>query len=112
MPDRPPRYRPPVAPRQVDVSRPTAAARGYGSRWQRARLAFLAANPLCVRCEAEGRTTAATDVDHDTPHCGDYTLFWDESNWRSLCRSCHSKKTANEDGGFGRSSAAKPGGGA
>lgn len=98
MPDRPPRYRPPATPRAPDP-RPTAAARGYGSRWQRARLAHLAANPLCVRCEAEGRVTEATDVDHHIPHRGDYTLFWDESNWRSLCHSCHSKKTATEDGG-------------
>ncbi|WP_232338165.1 MULTISPECIES: HNH endonuclease [Bordetella] len=28
-------------------------------------------------------------------------LFWDTSNWQGLCWSCHSIKTAREDGGFG-----------
>jgi 5-methylcytosine-specific restriction protein A len=30
-------------------------------------------------------------------------LFWDQSNWQPLCHTCHSKKTAREDGGFGNS---------
>jgi 5-methylcytosine-specific restriction protein A len=28
-------------------------------------------------------------------------LFWDWSNLRSMTASCHSRKTATEDGGFG-----------
>jgi 5-methylcytosine-specific restriction protein A len=28
-------------------------------------------------------------------------LFWNRSNWQSLCHSCHSRKTASEDGGWG-----------
>jgi 5-methylcytosine-specific restriction protein A len=45
--------------------------------------------------------TEATDVDHIKPHKGDMTLFWDRTNWQSLCGPCHSAKTAAEDGGFG-----------
>jgi 5-methylcytosine-specific restriction protein A len=40
-------------------------------------------------------------VDHIIPHKGNYKLFWDKSNWQSLCKSCHDKKTAREDGAFG-----------
>jgi 5-methylcytosine-specific restriction protein A len=63
----------------------------YGRRWRRARDSFLAEHPFCVDCKA-----LATDVDHETPHRGDYERFWDETNWRSRCHSCHSAKTARE----------------
>ena len=85
--------------------RRTAAQRGYGHRWQVARLEFLRAHPLCVLCEAAGLLTAATVVDHITPHKGNYDLFWDQRNWQPLCRTCHNRKTATEDGGFGRTRA-------
>ncbi len=78
-----------------------SSARGYGSRWQAARRVFLMANPLCVECLKKGIITQATDVDHIIPHKGDRSLFWDQSNWQALCHSCHSRKTASEDGGFG-----------
>lgn len=68
----------------------SSTKRGYGYKWQQARLVFLNANPLCVFCDREGRTTAATVVDHITPHKGDMTLFWDRANWQPLCASCHS----------------------
>jgi len=65
------------------------AERGYGSRWQRARAAFLRHHPLCARCDAMGRIVAATTVDHRIPHRADRALFWDQGNWQSLCTSCH-----------------------
>ena len=34
----------------------------------------------------------ATDVDHIIAHRGDPKLFWDQSNWRALCHSCHSRE--------------------
>ena len=47
-----------------------------------------------------GLTEAATVVDHIKPHKGDYDLFWDESNWQSLCKHCHdSHKQRLENGG-------------
>ena len=72
----------------------TAAERGYGYRWQRARVGWLMAHPLCVMCEAEGKVVAATVVDHVVPHRGDMDLFWDNTNWQSLCGDCHKAKTA------------------
>ena len=78
----------------------TSSQRGYGYRWQKARERFLRANPLCVYCARVGRTTAASVVDHITPHRGDQTLFWDEDNWQSLCSPCHSSvKQAEEAAG-------------
>ena len=81
---------------ELDRQRPSAARRGYGSRWRRARAAYLARHPLCASCQAQGRVEPATVVDHVTPHWGDARLFWDESNWQGLCKRCHDAKTAHE----------------
>lgn len=70
-------------------------------RWEKERAAFLRAHPLCAECGRQGRTRAASQVDHIWPHRGDPGLFWDQGNWQSLCAACHSRKTAAEDGGFG-----------
>lgn len=75
----------------------SAAARGYGSRWQRARKKYLAEHIFCVECMKEGTYVKATDVDHIIAHRGDKKLFWDESNWQALCHSHHSQKTNRED---------------
>ena len=91
---------------QADRQRGTSHARGYGYAWRKARAIYLRANPLCVECMKEGRVTAATDVDHKTPHRGDSDLFWDRANWQPLCHSHHSIKTATEDGGFANACAA------
>lgn len=97
--------------------RGTAHERGYTSAWTKARTHYLRSHPLCVHCENEGVVTAATVVDHITPHrlkeaidSGDASwvarakaLFWDSlRNWQSLCKRHHDIKTAKEDGGFGR----------
>lgn len=67
----------------------SSTARGYGYRWQKARERHLQQHPLCVMCEAEGRVEAATVVDHIVPHRGDERLFWDRTNWQSLCKPHH-----------------------
>lgn len=41
-------------------------------------------------------------VDHIIPHKGDMELFWDRNNWQAMAKECHDKKTATEDGGFGK----------
>jgi 5-methylcytosine-specific restriction protein A len=81
--------------------RGTAAERGYGSRWQKARKTYLAHHPFCVECQKAGKVEPATVVDHRIPHKGDPVLFWDENNWQGLCKRHHDIKTAKEDGGFG-----------
>ena len=87
--------------KQIDDRRGSAASRGYDSRWQRARVHYLRVHPLCVRCQDAGKVTAASVVDHIIPHKGDKQLFWDISNWQSLCKQCHDTKTAKEDGRWG-----------
>ena len=71
--------------------------RGYGYKWQQARLQHLQQQPLCVYCEREGRITAASVVDHRIPHKGDMNLFWDRANWMSLCAHCHNTTKAREE---------------
>lgn len=79
----------------------SASERGYGYRWRKLRARFLADHPLCAECLKTGRAVPATDVDHIVPHRGNPDLMWDEGNLQALCHSCHSRKTASEDGGFG-----------
>ena len=83
--------------RRYDDRRGSSAERGYGAAWRRARLGHLARHPLCVQCEREGLSEAATVVDHIVPHRGDMALFWDSENWQSLCKPHHdSWKQAQE----------------
>ena len=55
----------------------------------------------------QGDVVAATVVDHIVPHKGNEAFMWDESNYQSLCKTCHDRKTATEDGGFGRNELGK-----
>jgi len=77
----------------------TTTTRGYGYRWQQARVLFLKAHPLCCYCKREDRLTAASIVDHITPHQGDERLFWDSRNWQPLCKPCHDTIKAAEERG-------------
>ena len=75
----------------IDDQRGNSAKRGYNHKWRKARETFLRREPLCVFCKAKGLVVAATVVDHVIPHRGDTNLFWDSSNWQSLCKPCHDK---------------------
>jgi|694.fasta_scaffold07358_18 5-methylcytosine-specific restriction protein A len=77
--------------RQYDDQRGSAAKRGYDRQWQRLRLAFLRAHPLCIECAKEGITTPATEVDHITPKRDGGQDDWD--NLQPLCKRHHSRKT-------------------
>jgi len=108
VPTRPPSHKPPGARtsqqqrQQQDQARGSACSRGYDARWRKARAAYLASHPLCVWCQDEGRLEPAVVVDHVRPHKGDPGLFWDEQNWQALCKPHHDRKTARQDGAFGR----------
>lgn len=75
----------------------SSAARGYGHKWRVEREKFLRLNPLCCMCQAQGLVTAATVVDHRTPHQGNERLFWDRSNWQGLCTHHHSSDKQREE---------------
>jgi len=90
------------ARRQADRERPNAARRGYGRRWREYVSRYRRDHPLCVLCLAEEHLEPTACVDHIVPVSGpDDPLFWDEANHEALCRTCHARKTAREDGGFG-----------
>ncbi|RAH99858.1 HNH endonuclease [Acuticoccus sediminis] len=76
----------------AEARRPSSRARGYDSTWDKARAAFLAEHPRCVRCGA-----AATVVDHVVAHRGDQSLFWRRSNWQAMCGHCHSSAKQSEE---------------
>jgi len=71
---------------RFDASRPSYRARGYDSKWDRARADFLAAHPCCAR---PGCNQPATIVDHWHAHKGDWSKFWNRKNWVPLCKPCH-----------------------
>lgn len=84
--------------KRCDSKRPNAYRRGYTKRWARLRKMVLARdNHICV---IHGCNNLATEVDHIRPKTAGGTDA--PENLQSLCKSCHSKKTAKEDGGFGR----------
>ena len=67
----------------------------YGRLWNRLRKIKLYRNPYCEIC---GKV--ATEVDHIVPiRKGGLNEL---DNLQSLCKSCHSRKTAKYDGGFGK----------
>lgn len=70
-------------------------------RWLRIRARQLGREPLCRTCKQNGTTTPATEVDHVDGKAADPHDYRDE-NLQSLCNSCHSVKTALENGSFGR----------
>ena len=65
--------------------------------WKRLRALVLSEEPLCRHCYNKNIITVATEVDHI------------DGNWRNndrantcpLCKVCHSRKTAKEQGAFG-----------
>ena len=67
-----------------DAQRPSARERGYTSKWETERKAYLASHTSCTRCG-----NPSTIVHHKTPHKGDRKLFWQRSNWEAVCKPCH-----------------------
>lgn len=64
----------------------------YGSKaWKIKRDKYIANNPTCKSCGAVGR-----EVDHIVPLNQGGDKF-DDSNLQTLCRSCHAKKTWQEN---------------
>jgi 5-methylcytosine-specific restriction protein A len=73
--------------------RGTSTQRGYGSAWQKYSRRYRYEHPYCEEC---GKI--AECVDHKRPISGpDDPGMWDEKNHRSLCWSCHSRKTVTTD---------------
>lgn len=100
-------------PHAHESERASSAKRGYTRTWREYAQGWLRDYPHCgdrvagpspehSRCVELGLIVRARHVDHIKPHRGDRRLFDDPRNHQSLCSSCHSRKTATHDGGFGR----------
>ena len=60
----------------------------------------LAKHPVCAACAAQGRVSLAQEVDHIVPPNGNQALMRDPSNFQSLCKPCHSRKTRAQARGY------------
>lgn len=67
------------------------------TRWKRERREHLALEPYCRVCGQP-----ATFVDHVIPHRGSEIVFFDRTNWQSLCRHHSNVKTGRETRGRGQ----------
>jgi 5-methylcytosine-specific restriction protein A len=68
-----------------------------GRKLQQRREGWFRYHPLCVHCDAKGRVTPATELDHIKPlHEGGEDN--DPDNWQGLCADCHRDKTAKDMG--------------
>lgn len=66
---------------------------GYDYQWKKRRERWIAMHPFCEMC---GALEDGMNVDHIVPHQGDMALFHDDNNLRTLCHSCHSKVTRQQ----------------
>ncbi len=74
--------------------RRSASARGYDSTWERFRVLFLCRHPLCEDCLEHGETTPTAEVHHMAKVADRPDLRLVEGNCRTLCKACHSRRTA------------------
>ena len=76
--------------------------RFYNSKeWRRLRNLKLSYCPLCEECLNSGRLIKANTVDHITP-IGQGGAPLELGNLQSLCRECHSRKSAKEGSRWGK----------
>lgn len=74
---------------------------GYGRPWRDGpRAQVLAEEATCRRCGAAFDANNRPHVDHIRPRAQGGSDA--RENLEALCESCHNRKTATEDGGFGR----------
>ncbi len=67
--------------------------------WDKIRARQLSKQPLCARCQHEGKITAASTVDHVFPHRRNAAKF-KVNLFQSLCTGCHTLKGQDERKGI------------
>lgn len=92
-------------------NRKSAYQRGYNKAWAKLANDFIseefAAGRYACACGCGknllGRERREIHVDHKVPHQGrSDPLMWDVKNLQLMLVACHSRKTVEHDGGFGR----------
>lgn len=83
----------------------SAASRGYDHRWQKTRERILMLDHgLCRDHRRRGQIVQATDVDHIISKAQGRrrglaaSVIEGDDNLQSLCKDCHARKTAEEEG--------------
>lgn len=66
--------------------------RRYGRAWKRVRDRYISGHPLCEECLKQNRITPAEEVHHILPLSQGGTH--DTANLMALCKSCHSRISA------------------
>ena len=79
--------------------RDPASNKRYGRACKRIRDRYIKSHPLCEECEKQDKLAAAEEVHHIIPlsKCGGN----EKSNLMSLCKSCHSRITAESGDRWG-----------
>lgn len=106
MPERPPRYQPPIA-RQArqpkrgshssgDQQRGHSRARGYDRTWERLRKMHLNEHPFCAKC-LPAVARLGKIVDHIVPIAVDPSRRLDQTNLQTLCKTHHDRDKQRED---------------
>ena len=83
----------------------SAASRGYDHCWQKTRERILMRDHgLCQICHRNRLITLATDVDHIISKAQGRrrrlaaSVIEGDDNLQALCKECHARKTAEEEG--------------
>jgi len=93
MPDRAGRLKP-ITRKTPDQVRGSSSARGYDRAWRRTRDLKLKRDPLCEDCLENEFVEPAVEVHHVIKIAERPDLRLDIDNLRSLCKTCHSIRTA------------------
>ena len=97
MPDLAPRFTPGKAIKKVSVRRRQGKRwlSTSSKEWKAHRAEQLAKEPLCRHCKEKDLIVAANEVDHINGRA-DRESDYVDSNYQSLCKPCHSRKTRSE----------------
>ena len=86
-----------VMPWQKTPEERPCSSRVYGAEWKRKRQAQLERDRYRCQLQLESCTGRATEVDHLYGAAADPS----HNHLRSVCSSCHKRRTAQQGGGFG-----------
>lgn len=88
-----------VTKRYNQYERDTASNKRYGRSWKRIRDRYIKAHPLCEECQKQCKLVLAEEVHHILPLSKEGGN--EPDNLMALCKSCHSRITAESGDRWG-----------
>lgn len=82
----------------VSTHTKTTAERGYDHAWRRLSERVRIEQPLCERCEQQGKVKAARHVHHVQPIAVAPWLRLERSNLMAVCVECHEELEKERSG--------------